>query len=114
MFYLAVEAPTSGWVAAGVGGLVMNGSRLFLGAVQDGKSVFAEKAGIGHFYRDAKDLVVKKWAVVSKGEDTVLELSLPSSAAIYKGQINTIFAFSNSTSFAKKHVAHASLPFTLN
>ena len=113
MLYIAVEAPTSGWVAAGVGGLVMNGSRLFLGAVQDGKPAFIEKAGIGHFYTDAKTLVVKKWAVKTAGEDTVLELELPSSAAVYKGQINAIFAYATVPSFTTRHKAHATLTFAV-
>ena len=111
--YLAVEAPTSGWVAIGVGGLVMNGSRLFLAAIQDGKPAFIEKTGIGHFYTDAKQLVVEKWSVATKGNDTVLELSIPASAAISKGQIKAICAYSNSPSFTRKHAAHASLTLTV-
>ncbi len=112
--YLAVEAPTSGWVAAGVGGLVMNGSRLFLGAIQEGKPAFMEKAGVGHFYTDAKTLVIKKWAVATKGEGTMLELAIPSSAALYKGKINAIFAYAKVPSFTTKHAAHASVSFTVN
>ncbi len=109
MLYIAVEAPTAGWVAAGVGGLVMNGSRLFLGAVQDGKPAFIEKAGVGHFYADAKELVVKNWFVKTTGSSTVLELSLPSSKAVWKGQVNAIFAYSKSPSFSSKHAARGSL-----
>lgn len=112
--YLAVEAPTSGWVGVGVGGLVMNGSRLFLGAVQDGKPAFIEKAGQGHFYTDAKNLVVKKWAVASNGESTVLELSLPASAAVWKGQVNEILAYSKSASFTSKHTARGKITFSIN
>lgn len=113
LLYIAVEAPSSGWVAAGVGGLVMNGSRLFLGAVQDGKPAFLEKAGVGHFYADAKQLVVKKWAVKTQGEDTVLELSLPASAAVWKGQVDAIFAYSKTPSFTNKHAARGSLTITV-
>jgi hypothetical protein len=113
MLYIAVEAPTSGWVAAGVGGLVMNGSRLFFGATQNGKPAFQEKAGVGHFYADAKDLVVKKWAVTTKGSVTILELSLPSSAALWKGKINSIFAYSKSPKFDSRHIQYASLSFNV-
>jgi hypothetical protein len=113
MLYLAVEAPTSGWVAAGVGGLVMNGARLFFGATQDGKPAFLEKAGVGHFYADAKEVVVKKWAVKTKGEDTILELSLPASKALWKGQLNAIFAFSKAPGFSSRHAARGSLSFTV-
>ena len=111
--YLAVQAPTSGWVAAGVGGLVMNGSRLFLGAVQNGKSAFIEKAGVAHFYADAKTLVVKSWAVATSDGVTTLELCLPASDAVWKGQINTIWAWSASPDFTVRHKAHASLSFTV-
>jgi hypothetical protein len=113
VLYLAVEAPTSGYVGAGVDGLVMNGSRLFLGAIQDGKPAFIEKLGKGHFYTDAKDLVVKKWAVKTVGNDTVLELSLPSSAALWKGQISMIFAYSKSPKFDTHHAARGSISFTV-
>ncbi len=112
--YIAVEAPTSGWVAAGVGGLVMNGSRLFMGATQDGKPAFIEKTGIGHFYTNAKTLAVEKWAVSTKGEDTTLELRIPASAALYKGKINAIFAYAKVPSFTTKHAAHASISFAVD
>jgi hypothetical protein len=113
MLYIAVEAPTSGYVAAGVGGLRMNGSRLFFGAVQGGKPAFAEKAGVGHFYGDAKDLVVKKWAVSTKGSNTTLELSLPANKALWNGQINMIFAASNSPSFDSKHSTRGAQSFAV-
>lgn len=113
VFYLAVEGPTAGYVASGVGGLVMNGSRLFFGATQDGKPAFLEKAGVGHFYGDAKELVVTKWAVKTVGNDTVLELSMPAGKALWKGQINAIFAYSKSPTFSSKHVARGALTFTV-
>ncbi len=113
MLYIAIEAPTAGWVAAGVGGLVMNGSRLFMGMTQGGKPALIEKSGQGHFYTDAKDSVLKKWAVKTSGEDTVLELSLPASAAITKGQLKAIFAYSKTASFTVRHSARGSLSFTI-
>jgi hypothetical protein len=113
MLYLAVEGPSAGWAAVGVGGLVMNGSRLFLGATQDGKPAFVEKLGKGHFYTDAKDLVVKSWAVKTTGSSTVLELSLPSSAALWQGKINTIWAYSKSPKFDSRHSGNASISFTV-
>lgn len=113
MLYIAVEAPTTGWVAAGVGGLVMNGSRLFFGAVQDGKPAFIEKAGVGHFYADAKELVVKNWFVKTTGASTVLEFSLPAGKAVWKGQINAIFAYSKNPSFSSKHSVRGALSFTV-
>jgi hypothetical protein len=113
VLYLAVEAPSSGWAGLGVGGLVMNGSRLFLASVQDGKGGLIEKTGLGHFYTDAKNLVVKKWAVKTVGNVTTLELSLPSSAAIWKGQVNVIAAYSKTPNLSAKHSAYAKISFTI-
>jgi hypothetical protein len=112
--YLAIEAPTSGWVALGVGGKVMNGSRLFFGAMQADKSAFVEKLGRGHFYVDAKDLVVTKWAVKSSESSTTLELVLPASAAVWKGQVNLIFAYSSSPDFTTRHKARGATSLTIN
>jgi hypothetical protein len=66
-----------------------------------------------HFYADAKNLVVKKWAVKTTDGSTVLELSLPSSAAVWKGQINVIVAYSKSPSLTSRHAEHGKVTFTV-
>jgi hypothetical protein len=113
LLYLAVEAPSAGWAGIGVGGLVMNGSRLFMASVSGGKPAFIEKAGVGHFYADAKNLVVNKWAVNAVGSSTLLEVSFPSSAAVWKGQVNAIFAYSKSANLTSRHGPYAALSFTV-
>lgn len=92
----------------------MNGSRLFLGAIQNGGPAMIEKSGVGHFYSDAKNQVAKAWKVKSDGSITTMELAIPSSAAIWKGQINMIFAYANAPSFTVHHRAHVSLTFTVS
>jgi hypothetical protein len=113
MLYLAVQAPTSGWVSVGTGGLIMNGSRLYFGAVQDGKSVFAEMTGAGHGAVPAKTTVVKKWAVASAGGATTLELVLNSSDAVWKGAVNSIFAYSNAPDFRMRHRDQGSISYAI-
>jgi hypothetical protein len=113
VLYLAVEAPTSGWAGISVGGLVMNGSKLFMASVSGGKPSFIEKAGVGHFYADAKSLVVKKWAVNTVGNSTTLEVSLPSSAAVWKGQVNATFAYAKSTDLTSRHGPYARMTFAV-
>jgi hypothetical protein len=113
MLYLAIQAPTSGWVAVGTGGLIMNGSRLYFGAIQDGKPAFAEMTGAGHGAVPAKTAVVKKWAVASAGGATTLELVLPSSDAIWKGQVNSIIAYSNAPDFRMRHREQGSISYTI-
>jgi len=63
MVYLSIQANTAGWVALGVGGLVMNGSRLFIAFDTGTKQSFYEQLGAGHSHGDPQDLVVSKWAV---------------------------------------------------
>jgi len=113
VLYLAIEAPSAGWAGIGVGGLVMNGSRLFMASVSDGKPSFIEKAGVGHFYADAKNLVVKKWAVNTVGSSTTLEVSLPSSAAVWKGQVNATFTYAKSTDLTSRHGPYGRVTFSL-
>ena len=99
MVYLSIQAKTAGWVALGVGGLVMNGSRLFLAYDTGSKQVFSEQLGAGHSHRDASDDVVAKWAVKLADGTTTLELVLPASAAIAKGKLDILYAFSDTTLF---------------
>jgi hypothetical protein len=113
MLYLAVQAPTSGWVAVGTGGLIMNGSRLFFGAVQDGKPSFSEMAGAGHGAVPAKSQVVKKWAVASAGGATTLELVLASTDAVWKGSVNSILAYSVVPDFRARHKVYGSVSYTI-
>jgi hypothetical protein len=113
MLYLAVQAPTSGWVAVGTGGLIMNGSRLFFGAVKDGKPAFAEMAGAGHGAVPAKTQVVKKWAVASAGGATTLELVLASTDAVWKGSVNSIVAYAAAPDFRMRHKAQGSISYTI-
>jgi len=78
------------------------------------QSAFVEKLGRGHFYVDAKDLVVTKWAVTSSGDSSTLELVLPASAAVWKGQVNFIFAYASSPDFTSRHKARGSATLTIN
>jgi hypothetical protein len=108
MLYLSVRAQTSGWVALGVGNLVMNGSRLFIS--YDGATpFFTEQKGILHAHVDAADSVVKKWAVKQAGGVTTLELVLPASLAVSKGNLNLLFAYSDTTAVTMHHKARGSM-----
>ncbi len=109
MVYLAIQADTAGWVALGVGGLKMNGARLFLAYDTGSKKVFSEQLGSGHFHGDVKDPVTSKWAVVHADGKTTLELALPSSAAIANGKLELLFSYSDTTSFTAYHKARGAL-----
>jgi hypothetical protein len=114
MVYLSIQAKTSGWVALGVGGRVMNGSRLFLAYDGGQKQVFSEQDGSGHSHGDVKDPVAVKWAVKLAGGVTTLELVLPASVAISNGNLNLLFAYSDTTSFAVHHKARGSIALAVS
>lgn len=107
--YLAIQVKTAGWVALGVGGTKMNGSRLFLAYDTGSKKVFSEQLGAGHFHGDVKDPAVGTWAVKQAGGVTTLELVLPASKALTNGKLNLLFAYSDGTSFMARHKARGSV-----
>jgi hypothetical protein len=111
--YLSIKAQTAGWVALGVGGTVMNGSRLFLAYDTGDKQVFNEQLGAGHGHKDRADNVAEKWVVKAADGYTSLELVLPASAAVADGKLNLLYAYSGSTSYTFPHKARGSLTLTI-
>jgi hypothetical protein len=112
MVYLSIQANTAGWVALGVGGLVMNGSRLFIAFDTGTKQSFYEQLGAGHSHGDPQDLVVSKWAVKKTDGTTTLELALPAAAALTDGKLDLLFAYSDTTAYAH-HKARGSLSLAI-
>jgi hypothetical protein len=112
--YLSISAKTAGWVALGVGGQRMDGSRLFLAYDTGAKQAFNEQRGVGHGHTDVSDTIVEKWAVKNADGVTSLELVLPSSAAIADGKLDLLFAYSNSTSYFTHHAARGSLSLSVS
>ena len=110
--YLSIQAPTSGWVALGVGGRVMSGSRLFIAYDTGSKKFFSEEKGVGHFHTSAKDSVVSTWAVQQVGGVTTLELVMPASAAVAKGNLDLLYAYATTTAFVH-HKARGSLSLSV-
>lgn len=111
--YLSISAKTGGWVALGVGGQRMNGSRLFLAYDTGTKQVFNEQRGVGHSHKDLSDAVIEKWAVKASGGITTLEIVLPASSAVADGRLDLLYAYSGSTSYMLPHKARGSLSLTV-
>jgi hypothetical protein len=112
--YLSIQAKTGGWVALGVGGRKMDGSRLFLAYDTGSKQVFNEQKGAGHSHVDATDSIVKKWAVKAADGTTSLELVLPALSAVMDGKLDLLYAYSGSTSYIFPHKARGSMSITVN
>jgi hypothetical protein len=107
--YLSVSAKTSGWVALGVGGSRMDGSRLFLAYDAGTKRDFTEQIGAGHSHSDAATKVVEKWAVKAADGVTTLELVLPAKAAVADGRLDLLYSYSGTTSYFAPHRARGSM-----
>jgi hypothetical protein len=112
--YLSISAKTSGWVALGVGGRRMDGSRLFLAYDSGGKRDFTEQTGAGHSHSDAANEVVEKWAVKAENEMTTLELVLPARAAVADGKLDLLFSYSSTTSYSARHKARGSMSLSVS
>jgi hypothetical protein len=112
--YLSIRAKTSGWVALGLGNGRMDGARLFLAYDKGDKQAFDEQRGSGHSHNDLSEKVVEKWAVKAEGGDMSLEFVLPASAAVAKGKVGLLYAYSDSTSYASRHKARGAMSLTVN
>jgi len=75
--FLAVSAPTTGWVGVGLGAPVMDGAWIFMGFVKDGKPVFSEQKGVGHSHRPVDSNRADLWAVAQADGRTTVEFHVP-------------------------------------
>jgi hypothetical protein len=111
--YLSNSVKTSGWVALGVGGTKMDGSRLFLAYDSGGKQSFTEQIGAGHSHSDAATKVVEKWAVKTANGVTTLELVLPAKAVVTDGKLGLLYSYSDTTSYSTRHQARGSMTLSV-
>jgi DOMON domain len=117
--YFAVVAPTSGWVAIGLGSKKMDGSTIFMGFVDtDGKPSFKTQLGKGKRHMDAPaDLsgVVTSYAIRKAGGKTTLEVAVKADAFIKQGQaaLDVIYAAADEANYTKYHNSRGSMSFAL-
>jgi hypothetical protein len=104
---LAVSTKTTGWVAIGPQSQVMDGAKIFMGAVRNGQAVYTEQTGQGHRHSDtaAGAQLATKHAVAENAGTTTLELELPAAkvAGPDAKSIPVILAYSTSDSFTEYH-----------
>jgi len=101
--FVAVSAPTSGWVGVGLGSAVMDGAWIFMGFVKDGQPVFSEQRGLGHTHRPVDAPRADQWAVQG-GERTTIEFHLPSDRLPVSGSsIPFITAYSGAPDLVTFH-----------
>jgi hypothetical protein len=104
--YLAVSAPTTGWVGLGLGSQVMDGALIYMGYVDNGKPVFSEQKGRGHSHAPVAQTKADQSAVASKDGRTVIEFHLPASALPPGSSIPFITAYAGSPDLTTFHEDH--------
>jgi hypothetical protein len=112
--YLAVSAPTTGWVSVGFGSERMDGADLFLGFVAGAKPSFSQQLGAGHGHGPlAKPLEVRN-ALREAGGVTTLETAFKAADVIGgKKELWVLVAYGPDDSFASYHLARGSVKLQL-
>jgi hypothetical protein len=91
--YLALEAPTQGWVSIGLGSMRMNGSYMAIGYDKGGKAVLSEDRGRGVGHSPSGEKKLSSWAIKESGAKTTIEISFPASAFVVQGKLAIIMAY---------------------
>lgn len=113
ILYVAIEAPTSGWVAVGLGSAVMNGAFIVLGAYTNGKAVVTEQKGFGHGHTENAAKMVTASAVREAGGKTVMEFAVSASDFLKGAALQVAMSYGATDSFTEKHLKHVSAEIPL-
>ena len=104
--HVALEAPTAGWVAVGLGSHKMNGSFMVLAYVDKGAAAISEQTGIAFGHRENKTKLLLAGAAREANGATVLEYSLPAAAYASLPSLKLIAAYGRPDNFSSKHVKY--------
>ncbi len=112
--YLAVSAPTTGWVSVGFGSERMDGADLFLGFMSGGKPSFTQQLGSAHTHRQLPKPLEVRDALREAGGVTTLEIAVKADEVIGgKKELWVLVAYGADDSFASYHLARGSLKLKL-
>lgn len=113
VLYVGLEAPTSGWVAVGLGTLKMNGSFMVLGYDDSGKQAVSEQTGTLFGHRENKARKLSGSAVREQNKVTTLEFFLPAAEYVSLPSLKLIVAYGRPDNFTSKHVVNAAIEVPL-
>ncbi len=105
--YAALEAPTTGWAAIGLGSLKMDGAFLVLGYDAAGTPAVREDTGRGRTHAPNPDRVLTAQAVRETGGRTILEIALPAAPHAAGSSLKLILAYGRRDDFISLHAAYA-------
>lgn len=103
--FLALSAPTKGWLAVGLGSQRMSGAYVYIGFVgAGGQAVFSEQTAKGHTHKDSGKKTADQSAVARTGANTVLEFHVPAGQLPFAGKaVPFIVASSGSPDLTSFH-----------
>ena len=110
--FIAASAPTTGWVAIGLGSRKMSGAFMVLGFVSDGKQTVSTEMGKGYTHTPVASTDVVAVVVEDAGV-TTLELSLPAAQSVKAGGVAAIAAFGLKDNAKSIHSKYSSLDIQL-
>jgi hypothetical protein len=104
--YAAVQRTGTGWVAVGLGSLKMDGAKIYMGLVKDGKGALSVQSGSGHGHSEAAGSSITAYLVKEDKNGTVMELAFEPKGLIAEGQrtLSLIVALGPGPSISAYHV----------
>jgi len=111
--YAALSAPSTGWVAVGLGSLKMNGAFMVLGYDDNGKTVISEETGKGHGHKPNAVKVLSAGAVRESGGNTVLEFALPSAGYLNEATLKILVAYGRRDNLTSIHAKYRAFELPL-
>ena len=101
--FVAIQAPSKGWVSIGLGSTRMNGTYMVLGYDAAGKTVISEETGTRDAHRPNPTNILKTKAVKESGSQTTLEFSVPAARFLKGDNIDMIIAYSDRDDLVSFH-----------
>ena len=109
--YVGLSAPTSGWVAVGLGAAKMDGAVMYIGYTSGNETQLKVQKGMGHRHADFDGDPPRQYVIKEAGGRTVLELAVSQAGLIAKGQksLDVLVAMGAADSFVSFHKARAAV-----
>ncbi len=101
--FVAVRAPTAGWVAAGIGSLKMNGAFMVIAYDANGAPTVSEQTGKGHGHSPNATNKLAASAVRESDGVTTLELVVPAAGYTEGNAIKLIAAYGKADNLTSMH-----------
>ncbi len=104
--YAALEAPTSGWVAIGIGSTRMDGAFMVLAFDASGSMTISEQTGSGHSHKPNSAKKLSAGFVKESAGITVLEFALPAVEFVKGTSLKMLMAYGQKDNLNSFHSAY--------